>query len=157
MLFNQQFSFRGAYTRVPTEPPISTSSIHSSQCKAAHPRWSSQEFRGREGVQESRSTEPLLPSPTSGSIDIANIPPPCLYTDPVLPLNPARLAPTGFHDRQASRGASANASAGAAVPNHVGVNVCDQRASLYAVSNRPYDTSNPRVESKTYPSNEISV
>merc|ERR1719474_999379 len=96
---------RGAYTRVPTEPP--------------------------------------LPSPTSGSLDLANIPPPCLYTDPVLPLNPARLAPSSY----------ANVTRGSSAPQQV----CDQRASLYAVTNRPYDSNNQRVESKTYPSNEISV
>ena len=138
--FNDKLILRGAYTRVPTEPPTSTA-VHS-QCKSVHPRWNPQEFPN-EGVQESKSTEPLLPSPTSGSLDLASIPPPCLYTDPVLPLNPARLAPSSY----------ANVTRGSSAPQQV----CDQRASLYAVTNRPYDSNNQRVESKTYPSNEISV
>ena len=80
-------------------------------------------------------------------VDPTNIPPPCLYTDPVLPLNPARLTPSSY----------TNVSRGPSIPHPVPGSVCDQRASLYAVSNRPYDSNNTRVESKTYPSSEISV
>ena len=42
-------------------------------------------------LQESLSTDPLLPRSPSGGSLASPIPPPSLYTDHVLPLNPASL------------------------------------------------------------------
>ena len=92
--------------------------------------------------QESLSTDPLLPSPGSESgASVASsghapiIPPPKLYTDHVLPLNPASL--TTIVTRPSSSNTPASFSS----------------SPLYAVSNE----SNTGVESKTFNSSEISV
>ena len=91
--------------------------------------------------QESLSTDPLLPSPGSESgASVASgqapiIPPPKLYTDHVLPLNPASLTSIVTRPSSASTAASFSSS------------------PLYAVSNE----SNTGVESKTFNSSEISV
>ena len=78
--------------------------------------------------QESLSTDPLLASPDLESLPA--IPPPRLYTDHVLPLNPARLSST-----------PATAS-----------------TSLYAVSRTSASGASGVVETKTINSKtEISV
>ena len=92
--------------------------------------------------QESLSTDPLLPSPgsesgasvSSGQAPI--IPPPKLYTDHVLPLNPASLTSSILVRPSASNTAASFAA-----------------SPLYAVSN----DNNTGVESKTFNSSEISV
>ena len=94
--------------------------------------------------QESDSTDPLIPSPSvdslaSGSSDLASvrpIPPPKLYTDTVLPLNPASLSAAPGVRGHGTTAASATPS-----------------TSLYAVTN----STNSTVESKTFNSSEISV
>lgn len=93
-------------------------------------------------LQESLSTDPLLPSPGSesgASVTSGHqapiIPPPKLYTDHVLPLNPASL--TTVVTRPSSSSTAANFSS----------------SPLYAVSNE----NNTGVESKTFNSSEISV
>ena len=93
-------------------------------------------------TQESLSTDPLLPSPgsesgvsvSSGQVPI--IPPPKLYTDHVLPLNPASLTSSIVTRPSASNTANSFAA-----------------SPLYAVSN----DNNTGVESKTFNSSEISV
>ena len=81
-------------------------------------------------MQESLSTDPLLASPDLESLPA--IPPPRLYTDHVLPLNPARLS---------SASGPATAS-----------------TSLYAVTRTSASGASGGVETKTINSKtEISV
>ena len=130
--------------------------------------------------QESDSTDPLIPSPSvdslaSGSSDLASvrpIPPPKLYTDTVLPLNPASLGAGPGVRGHGTTAASASLSAGPGVRGHgttaasaslgAGPGVrghgttaasATPSTSLYAVTN----STNSTVESKTFSSSEISV
>jgi len=120
-------SFRPGYTRL---PPPSHPPPH--PCRGRQP--SVEEPQGT--VQESLSTDPLLPRSPSGGSLASPIPPPSLYTDHVLPLNPASL-----------HSAATAASAARSVPG------AGPRTSLYAVTN----DANTAVESKTFNSSEISV
>ena len=81
---------------------------------------------------------------------VAPIPPPKLYTDHVLPLNPASL----------SSGAMSSVPRGHASSGHVSLpgtghtsGAGHGASSLYAVTNN----TNNSVESKTFNSSEISV
>ena len=97
--------------------------------------------------QESLSTDPLLASPdhdhdTQDEVLTPDtpIPPPRLYTDHVLPLNPATLSAHG-HD-----------ATPLVVPPPLAT-PAGAHTSLYAVTN----SNNSTVESKTFNSSEISV
>merc|ERR1719410_1513537 len=90
-------SFRPGYTRLPppTHPPPHP-------CRGRQP--SGEEPQGT--VQESLSTDPLLPRSPSGGSLASPIPPPSLYTDHVLPLHPSPPAPRRRRrQKRAGRGA----------------------------------------------------
>ena len=63
-------------------------------------------------LQESLSTDPLLPRSPSGGSLASPIPPPSLYTDHVLPLNPASLHSAASAARCATRSVTRAANKG---------------------------------------------
>ena len=97
---------RGNYTSIPLDTHQS-SPLHINHHSAPRPsKWPSQGSDLSDLVSESKSTEPLLPSPASPSLDLEGIPPPPRpypgppppipppphpYKDHALPLNPSQL------------------------------------------------------------------
>ena len=94
-------------------PTYTTVSTDAPRCSPGRSRWPSQASNHSDIVSESKSTEPLLSSPNSDSLDLEGIPPPPRpypgppptipppphpYKDHTLPLNPSalRMTPSSY-------------------------------------------------------------